>query len=324
MFIYLGSRLQTNGVRGGVQLVKKYTAVQQLHTSARAHNYAAAAPLPLPENVDAAELTQRFSAQRSRDITATVMSAQAPISTIDITTDNSLGAQSVSSQDAHVQSYDCFGAVSLNSAMQSNVPQPFGGMHKFSHLNMPGGQWSQEYKFMSEDLTSSHYRALRDSARAEWAAYDQNATMLARQPNKEFARRYSTQATPPQQATKEQATETACGKKPSRKEQLKNAVKEYGSTIVVFHVGISLISLGGFYLLVSSGINVMPVLEYLGIESQAISDKIATGSTFVVAYAVHKVFAPVRLSITLGSAPFIVRYLRSKGFLKVKAINNKT
>lgn len=37
----------------------------------------------------------------------------------------------------------------------------------------------------------------------------------------------------------------------SKKEQLKRAFKEYGATIVVFHVGISLISLGGFYLLVS-------------------------------------------------------------------------
>lgn len=37
----------------------------------------------------------------------------------------------------------------------------------------------------------------------------------------------------------------------SRKEKLKKAVKEYGSTVIVFHVGISLISLGTCYLLVS-------------------------------------------------------------------------
>lgn len=34
-------------------------------------------------------------------------------------------------------------------------------------------------------------------------------------------------------------------------EKLKKAVKEYGSTVIVFHIGISLISLGVIYLLVS-------------------------------------------------------------------------
>jgi hypothetical protein len=37
----------------------------------------------------------------------------------------------------------------------------------------------------------------------------------------------------------------------SQKDKLKRAVKEYGATVVVFHVGISLMSLGGFYVLVS-------------------------------------------------------------------------
>ena len=39
--------------------------------------------------------------------------------------------------------------------------------------------------------------------------------------------------------------------KQSQKDRLKKAVKEYGSTVIVFHIGISLISLGGFYVLVS-------------------------------------------------------------------------
>lgn len=39
-------------------------------------------------------------------------------------------------------------------------------------------------------------------------------------------------------------------------------------------------------------------------------------STFVIAYAIHKIFAPVRITITLGSVPFIVRFLRKRGILK--------
>lgn len=37
----------------------------------------------------------------------------------------------------------------------------------------------------------------------------------------------------------------------SNREKLKRAVKDYGSTVIVFHVGISLVSLGCFYALVS-------------------------------------------------------------------------
>jgi hypothetical protein len=37
----------------------------------------------------------------------------------------------------------------------------------------------------------------------------------------------------------------------SQKDRLKKAVKEYGSTVIVFHIVISLMSLGGFYALVS-------------------------------------------------------------------------
>ena len=37
----------------------------------------------------------------------------------------------------------------------------------------------------------------------------------------------------------------------SKKDQLKRAVSQYGSTVIVFHVTISLASLGFFYLLVS-------------------------------------------------------------------------
>ncbi|XP_017075124.2 protein FAM210B, mitochondrial [Drosophila eugracilis] len=120
-------------------------------------------------------------------------------------------------------------------------------------------------------------------------------------------------------STESASTGTTTTVKLSKREQLKQAFKEYGATIVAFHVGISVISLGGFYALVSSGINLMPILEYLGIGSSAIAEKISTGSTFVVAFAVHKVFAPARISITLGTTPFIVRYLRAKGLLKPKA-----
>lgn len=107
-------------------------------------------------------------------------------------------------------------------------------------------------------------------------------------------------------------------KKISGKEQLKVAVRDYGATVIVFHVGISLISLGICYVLISNGLDATLVLKAVGFSESVISSNVAVGgSTFVIAYAVHKLFAPLRIAITLSAAPFIVRYLRRVGILKL-------
>jgi len=73
-------------------------------------------------------------------------------------------------------------------------------------------------------------------------------------------------------------------------QQLKRLVGQYGSIVMVFHVSISLASLGFFYLIVSNGIDVVPYLKnvpYIGEQLNA-SSVAAGASTFVIAYAVHK------------------------------------
>uniref|UniRef100_A0A8D0TJZ3 Family with sequence similarity 210 member B n=1 Tax=Sus scrofa TaxID=9823 RepID=A0A8D0TJZ3_PIG len=96
-------------------------------------------------------------------------------------------------------------------------------------------------------------------------------------------------------------------KKQSKSQQLKKIFKEYGAVGVSVHVGISLVSLGMFYMVVSSGLDISAILLKLGFKESLVQSKMAAGtSTFVVAYAIHKLFAPVRISITLVSVPFIV------------------
>uniref|UniRef100_A0A8B9IZG9 Family with sequence similarity 210 member B n=1 Tax=Amazona collaria TaxID=241587 RepID=A0A8B9IZG9_9PSIT len=106
-------------------------------------------------------------------------------------------------------------------------------------------------------------------------------------------------------------------KKLNKSQQLKQVFKEYGAVGVSFHVGISLVSLGIFYLAVSSGVDMTAVLFKLGFSESSLQSKMAAGtSTFVLAYAIHKLFAPVRISITIVSVPFVVRYCRKIGFFK--------
>uniref|UniRef100_A0A8C3GT18 Uncharacterized protein n=1 Tax=Corvus moneduloides TaxID=1196302 RepID=A0A8C3GT18_CORMO len=115
---------------------------------------------------------------------------------------------------------------------------------------------------------------------------------------------------------------SAENKKLNKSQQLKQVFKEYGAVGVSFHVGISLVSLGIFYLAVSSGVDMSAVLLKLGFTEASLQSRMAAGtSTFVLAYAVHKLFAPVRISITVVSVPFIVRYCRKVGFFKPPASN---
>uniref|UniRef100_A0A3P9HVY5 Family with sequence similarity 210 member B n=1 Tax=Oryzias latipes TaxID=8090 RepID=A0A3P9HVY5_ORYLA len=106
-------------------------------------------------------------------------------------------------------------------------------------------------------------------------------------------------------------------RKPNKTQQLKKVFKEYGAVGVSFHIGMSLMSLGLSYLLVSSGIDMAAILCKVGFSEAVVQSKMAAGtSTFVLAYAIHKLFAPVRISITLVSVPLIVRYLRKTGLFK--------
>ena len=59
------------------------------------------------------------------------------------------------------------------------------------------------------------------------------------------------------------------------------------------------------------------LLSKIGVSEAVLESKLATGaSTFVIAYAVHKVFAPVRIGMTLTCVPFIVRYMRKMRLVK--------
>lgn len=175
--------------------------------------------------------------------------------------------------DPHLESYDRSTAVNLSSVMQSTVPQPFGGNSKLSYLNMPGGSWGQQTKYLSHELNSAHYTELRQQIRSDWSSYNDrlptgtsislmrmNCPLLNSKRlldhhhfliiNKRFislsAKSLNEQAPKASGESEAKVTE-----KETAQAKLKKAVKEYGSTVIVFHVGISLISLGMFYVLVS-------------------------------------------------------------------------
>ena len=249
------------------QSSKMHLAVQR--------DYPNAEQLPLPPNIDANE-NARFSPLRTRDITSSEISVHQGNFGIDVTFDQiehwAPEAQSeVKLEDPHLGSYDRHTSVNLGAHMQSTVPEPYGGNNKTTHLNMPGGSWSQQTKYLSHELNSAHYTQLRQELRSDWSHYtDQKGTKLdasscsllnprlfAQQNhfliiNKRFISLSAKSSN--EQAPLKTSGESEVPKVPEKetgRSKLKKAIKEYGSTVIVFHVGISLVSLGMFYALVS-------------------------------------------------------------------------
>lgn len=276
-------------------LANAETQTSKLHLAVQ-RDYPNAEQLPMPENINVSE-TARFSPLRNRDITSSAISVHHEMIGIDVTLEQlkEVEAESVTFSDPHLGSYDRHASVNLSSVMQSTVPEPFGGNNKFSHLNMPGGQWGQQTKYLSHELNSSHYTQLRQDFRENWSKYsEQNPKGIKSMTikyslfnpkclfdrhhqshfliiNKRFislsAKQLNEQAQKPSQ--KPSTGELSDGDKAEGKEtagmKLKKAVKEYGSTVIVFHVCISLMSLGMFYALVSRWVGMKFLLVRLTI-----------------------------------------------------------
>ncbi|XP_077292209.1 uncharacterized protein LOC143915432 isoform X2 [Arctopsyche grandis] len=293
-----GTRAMGVGLRAANSGLKNIR--NDLHVTA-ARALPQAAPLQLPENVQDINASEVgcFSPLRSRDISGSFISSQESWGTknIDVTLDS----------DPHIGPYDCSGAVSLSSSMQSNVPSPFGGGRQ-GFLGMPGSQWGQGYKYLSDHLHSSHYLNLRNTYgrgihgtgrnSGTINLYHTRASKTTPIDGNLFLNRKSFltllgNANLIRMTSSDTKESNESGKPLSRKQQLKQAVAAYGSTVIVFHVTISLASLGVCYVLVSSGLDVMAWMEHFGLTDSEFTKKIAANAgTFVVAYAIHKVFAP--------------------------------
>lgn len=104
--------------------------------------------------------TGRFAPERARDI-----ALYSENGGVTVTLANHTNFPRI--HDHHVDSYDCFGAVSLCGTMQTNVPKPYRSQGtdawvlRSTHLNMPGGQWNRNSKYIAEDMQRVHYRNMR-------------------------------------------------------------------------------------------------------------------------------------------------------------------
>lgn len=69
-----------------------------------------------------------------------------------------------------------------------------------------------------------------------------------------------------------------------------------------------------------SGIDVMPFMQKWTGGNEQIDKMLKTSTDFVIAYSIHKLLAPVRISISLTVTPIIVKHLRRIGLLKMPKV----
>lgn len=94
--------------------------------------------------------------------------------------------------------------------------------------------------------------------------------------------------------------------------------KEYWYVLLPVHVATSAVWVGIFYYAVSSGVDVIALLEKLHA-----SDKILTfihnnehAGNVAVIYALYKVATPARYFVTVGGTTFAINKLKKLGYIK--------
>jgi len=99
----------------------------------------------------------------------------------------------------------------------------------------------------------------------------------------------------------------------STQQKLKKILAQYGAFGMTVHITLSLGFLGLTYLAVYSGVDVQSIFLKFGVEMSSLT----TGtSTFLIAYAAHKMLFPVRASVSIITVPVLVRHLRKIGYFK--------
>lgn len=99
--------------------------------------------------------------------------------------------------------------------------------------------------------------------------------------------------------------------------RLKVLARDYGSSAFVVHISVSLCSLAMCYATMRAGLPITSIIQFTGYNfSEETFRYLTTGTTFGIAYFVHKCLLPVRLMATAMLTPRVVDTLRQKGILK--------
>uniref|UniRef100_A0A2M3ZBT0 DUF1279 domain-containing protein n=1 Tax=Anopheles braziliensis TaxID=58242 RepID=A0A2M3ZBT0_9DIPT len=93
--------------------------------------------------------------------------------------------------------------------------------------------------------------------------------------------------------------------------------KEYWYVLVPVHCITSVVWFGSFYYASTSGVDVIAVLESLGV-SETLINPVRDSSLghIAIAYLLYKIATPARYTVTLGGTTLSIKYLEQWGYIK--------
>ncbi|XP_049287537.1 uncharacterized protein C18orf19 homolog A [Anopheles funestus] len=99
--------------------------------------------------------------------------------------------------------------------------------------------------------------------------------------------------------------------------RFKKMYKEYWYVLVPVHCLTSVMWFGGFYYASTSGVDVIAILESLGV-SEALINPVRDSSLghIAIAYLLYKIATPARYTVTLGGTTVSIKYLEQWGYIK--------
>ncbi|XP_022127241.2 uncharacterized protein C18orf19 homolog A [Pieris rapae] len=122
------------------------------------------------------------------------------------------------------------------------------------------------------------------------------------------------------------STQSNDGIKPSQPDQdkksgliqrFKQMYRDYWYVLVPVHMATSAVWFGGFYYAVRSGVDVVSLLESLGVSEKLMEPLKQSGAGyFAFTFALYKAATPLRYAATLGGTTYAIKKLTSIGWIK--------
>ncbi|XP_072168701.1 protein FAM210A-like [Diadema setosum] len=99
--------------------------------------------------------------------------------------------------------------------------------------------------------------------------------------------------------------------------RMKIMMKTYGYVIIPVHWVIAPIWFGAFYYTIKMGVDIGPFLSAVGVSDHHVESlRNSKASTALMAYALYKIFTPLRYTVTLGATEMTIRRLRKMGYIR--------
>ncbi|GBM86324.1 Protein FAM210A [Araneus ventricosus] len=100
-------------------------------------------------------------------------------------------------------------------------------------------------------------------------------------------------------------------------QRYKKMLKEYWYVLIPVHMVTSAFWFGGFFYAAKSGIDIIPILEYVNLPEILITPlRSSSLGNIAVASALYKLATPARYMVTVGGTTFAVKFLTKRGLIR--------